>query len=192
MAVQPVSRRSFLRTTALAGGGLVLWFSPGRDPPAAGDGAGGARPRWQRWLDPRRCHPQGRRLPGSKVGPDGTVTLYSGKVEFGQGIQTAFAQLVADELDVPFAAVQVVMGSTDQVPYDNPTVGSQSMRATGPLVRQAAAEMRQWLLDLGAQQLGVARDALSTGNGKVVADRAAGPVGRATPSLPPASRADVR
>lgn len=40
------------------------------------------------------------------------------------------------------------MGSTDQVPYDNATVGSASMRATGPLVRQAAAELRQWLLDL--------------------------------------------
>jgi isoquinoline 1-oxidoreductase len=158
-----VSRRNFLRTTALAGGGLVLWFTqPASRPmlalaqsaPARGGGFGGAIPKdVDSWL---------------KVGTDGTVSLFSGKVEFGQGIQTAFAQLVADELDVPLSAVQVVMGSTDQVPYDNPTVGSQSMRATGPLVRQAAAEMRQWLLDLGAQQLGAARDTLSTSNGTVL------------------------
>ena len=67
-----------------------------------------------------------------KIGQDGAVSLYTGKVEFGQGIQTAFGQLVADELDVPFGSVNVVMGSTDQVPYDNPTVGSQSMRSTDP------------------------------------------------------------
>jgi CO/xanthine dehydrogenase Mo-binding subunit len=60
------------------------------------------------------------------------------------------------------------MGSTDQVPYDNPTVGSQSMRSTGPLVRQTAAEMRQWLLELGSQQLGVATDSLTMSNGNVV------------------------
>jgi isoquinoline 1-oxidoreductase len=162
--MDPVSRRGFLRTTALAGGGLVLWFSQAATRPlltmaqtaptrGRGGGFGSAIPKdVDSWL---------------KVGPDGTVSLFSGKVEFGQGIQTAFGQLVADELDVRLAAVQVIMGSTDQVPYDNPTVGSQSMRATGPLVRQAAAEMRQWLLDLGAQQLGVAREALSTGEGKV-------------------------
>ncbi len=138
LAMPTVSRRTFLRTTALAGGGLVLWFTqPAATPmpalaqsaPARGGGGfGGAIPKdVDSWL---------------KVSPDGTVSLYSGKVEFGQGIQTAFAQLVADELDVSLAAVRVIMGSTDQVPYDNPTVGSQSMRATGPLVRQAAAEMR--------------------------------------------------
>src|SRR5207237_4751104 len=86
-----------------------------------------------------------------KIGQDGTISLFTGKVEFGQGIQTAFGQLVADELDVPFQSVQVIMGSTELVPYDNATVGSQSLRSTGPLVRQAAAEMRQWLLYLASQ-----------------------------------------
>ena len=85
-----------------------------------------------------------------KLGPDGTVTLFTGKVEFGQGIQTAFGQLVAEELDLPFESVDVIMGSTDQVPYDTPTFGSMSMRLTGPIVRQASAEMRQWLLELGS------------------------------------------
>ena len=152
-----VSRRDFLRASALAGGGLVLWFSSGRSPfrpspsprpkllqpagapPRAGGGFGssGIPKDVDAWL---------------KIGQDGAVSLYTGKVEFGQGIQTAFGQLVADELDVPFGSVNVVMGSTDQVPYDNPTVGSQSMRSTGPLVRQAAAEMRQWLLELGCGQ----------------------------------------
>jgi isoquinoline 1-oxidoreductase len=164
-----VSRRDFLRASALAGGGLVLWIGSGRSPipafaqsapatgappsRAAGGLGGNAIPKdVDAWL---------------KIGQDGGISLYTGKVEFGQGIQTAFGQLVADELDVPFGSVSVIMGSTDQVPYDNATVGSQSMRSTGPLVRQAAAEMRQWLLQLASDQLGVPADALTMANGSI-------------------------
>jgi isoquinoline 1-oxidoreductase len=159
------TRRDFLRTAAFAGGGLVLWISSG----------GSARPAFAQQQSGRGFGSQN--IPKDvdawlKIGQDGAISLYTGKVEFGQGIQTAFGQLVADELDVPFQSVQVVMGSTDQVPYDNPTVGSQSMRSTGPLVRQAAAEMRQWLLELGSQQLGVGTDSLTMANGVVaVADQ---------------------
>jgi len=102
------------------------------------------------------------------IGTDGTINLHTGKVEFGQGIQTGFAQLVAEELDVPFERVNVIMGITNMTPYDIPTVGSLSTRTSGPLVRQAAAEMRQWLLELGAQKLGVPIDQLSTRNGAVM------------------------
>jgi isoquinoline 1-oxidoreductase len=161
-----VSRRDFLRASVLAGGGLVLWFSTGQRVLAQQSPAGGSAPRQG-----------GTGFGGSsiptdldawlKIGQDGTVALFTGKVEFGQGIQTAFGQLVADELGAPFSSVQVVMGSTDQVPYDNATVGSQSMRSTGPRVRQAAAEMRQWLLELGSAQLGVPVAGLSTGGGSV-------------------------
>src|SRR5262249_15182226 len=102
VAMPTVSRRNFLRSTALGGGGLVLWFTqPALRPmlalaqsaPSRGGGAlGGAIPKdVDSWL---------------QVGADGTVSLFSGKVKFGQGIQAAFAQLVADELDIPLSAVQ--------------------------------------------------------------------------------------
>jgi nicotinate dehydrogenase subunit B len=183
-----VSRRDFLRRSAMAGGGLVLWISAGGAPTrifaqsAPGAGAPDEVTEQNNAATGGQAQSQPQQRGGGfgsasipkdvdawlKIGQDGGITLFTGKVEFGQGIQTAFGQLVADELDVPFNSVQVVMGSTDVVPYDNSTVGSQSMRSTGPLVRQAAAEMRQWLLDLGSQQLGVPTDALTLANGSVV------------------------
>ncbi len=101
------------------------------------------------------------------LGADGKVTVFTGKVEFGQGVQTAFAQLVAEELDVAFDRVDVVMGITNQTPYDIGTFGSLSIRTTGVTLRQAAAEMRQWLLELGATRLGTATDRLATRDGTV-------------------------
>src|SRR5437899_3325268 len=101
------------------------------------------------------------------LGADGKVTVFTGKVEYGQGIQTAFAQLVAEELDVPSGRVDVVVGITNQTPYDIGTFGSLSIRTTGVTLRQAAAEMRQWLLELGATRLGAAIDRLATRDGTV-------------------------
>src|SRR5438132_936193 len=101
------------------------------------------------------------------LGADGNVTVFTGKVEFGQGIQTAFAQLVAEELDVSFDRVDMVMGITNQTPYDIGTFGSLSIRTTGVALRQAAAEMRQWLLELGATRFGTATDGLATRDGAV-------------------------
>jgi nicotinate dehydrogenase subunit B len=102
------------------------------------------------------------------IDTDGTITLASGKVEFGQGIQTGFAQLAAEELDVPFARIKVVMGQTNLVPVESSTVGSQSTRGTGPIIRQAAAELRQWLLELGAQKLDAPVGQLTTMDGVVL------------------------
>ena len=72
------------------------------------------------------------------IGPDGTITAFSGKVEFGQGIRTGFTQIVADELDVPIDRVQVVMGDTDRSPYDWGTFGSHSTELEAPVLRRAA------------------------------------------------------
>jgi CO/xanthine dehydrogenase Mo-binding subunit len=101
------------------------------------------------------------------VGADGRVTAYIGKVELGTGIQTAFGQLVADELDVPFERVSVVMGDTALCPDQGPTVGSNSLYRGGPQVRAAAAEARQTLLGLAAVRLEVPADQLSVSAGVV-------------------------
>src|SRR4051794_23427322 len=81
-----------------------------------------------------------------RVDPDGTIVALSGKIEFGQGIRTAFAQLVADEMDVPIERVRVVLGDTGQVPWDMGTFGSRSVAQEGPALRRAAAYARQLLV----------------------------------------------
>lgn len=104
-----------------------------------------------------------------RINEDGTITLLVGKTEFGQGIRTGFAQLAAEELSVPFDSVQVIMGETDQSPFDIGTFGSLSTRLTGPRIRQAGAAMRQWLLELGAEELGRDASELTLQEGRVVA-----------------------
>ncbi len=101
------------------------------------------------------------------IAADGTVTLYSGKVELGTGVQTAFAQLVADELDVPVERINVVMGDTQSCPNQGPTVGSMSLARGGPQVRQAAASARDTLLSMAATRLGAPVDQLSVKDGVV-------------------------
>ena len=78
-----------------------------------------------------------------RVEADGTVVALSGKVEFGQGIRTAFAQAVADEMDVPLERVRVVLGDTGQVPWDMGTFGSRSVAQESPALRRAAAYARE-------------------------------------------------
>lgn len=165
-----LSRRRFLRVSGAFGLGLVVAGALRAGPVRASEtiaqqaGSEGQHP---------AVAPRSRPTDVNaylKIGPDGTVTLYTGKVDYGQGIQTGFAQLAAEELDVPFERVNVVMGITDQAPWDLGTFGSLSTRSTGPVIRQAAAEMHQWLLELGAAQLGLMPNQVHTQNGSVVAN----------------------
>ena len=103
------------------------------------------------------------------VGGDGKVSVYTGKVELGTGVQTALAQLVADELDVPFERVHMVMGDTALCPNQGPTVGSQTMMRAGPQLRQAAAEARQTLLGLASSKLDAPAERLAVADGVVSA-----------------------
>ncbi|MDQ2912915.1 MAG: molybdopterin-dependent oxidoreductase [Chloroflexota bacterium] len=103
-----------------------------------------------------------------RVEPDGTITALSGKVDFGQGIRTAFAQIVADELDVPVERVNVVLGDTDQAPFDFGTFGSNSVAQETPLLRKAAAFARGQLIERASAKLGVSREKLDTEAGAVV------------------------
>ncbi|PYN10778.1 MAG: isoquinoline 1-oxidoreductase, partial [Candidatus Rokuibacteriota bacterium] len=90
-----------------------------------------------------------------RIEPDGSVTAFSGKIEFGQGIRTAFAQLVANELDVPVERVRVVLGDTAQVPFDFGTFGSNSVAQEAPALRLAAAFARRSLIGRASAQLGI-------------------------------------
>ena len=87
---------------------------------------------------------------------DGIVELCSGKVEIGQGILTAVAQIVADELDVDLARVRMVAASTAMSPNEGVTSGSLSVEHSGSALRYACAEARAIYLDAAAQRLGVA------------------------------------
>ena len=79
------------------------------------------------------------------INPDGTVTVYSGKVELGTGVRTALTQMVADELDVQFSKVALIQGDTDLTPDQGVTSGSLSIQNGGAQLRQAAATARRAL-----------------------------------------------
>jgi nicotinate dehydrogenase subunit B len=85
---------------------------------------------------------------------DGTVRLSPGKVEIGQGIVTALAQIAADELDVDIARVQMVRASTAASPNEGVTSGSLSIQQSGRAIRQACAEIRQIFLTAASERLG--------------------------------------
>jgi len=86
---------------------------------------------------------------------DGTVVARSGKVEYGQGIRTGFAVIVARELDVSLARVRVELGETDRVPWDMGTFGSLSTATDGKSLRAAAAQARLLLIERAAKRLGL-------------------------------------
>jgi nicotinate dehydrogenase subunit B len=98
---------------------------------------------------------------------NGKVTVYCGHVDLGTGVQTAIAQISAEELDVPFDRVTVIQGDTALTPDQGISSGSFSIQVAGMLVRQALATARQALLQTAAQRLGVASDDLAIADGVV-------------------------
>jgi len=149
----PVDRRDFIKLTAT---GLLMLFST-------------------RAFTPEELEAQGR---GGQyatdfnaylhIGADGKVNCLVGKVELGQGPETSFAQVLAEELDVPVASVSVVMGDTDLCPFDGGTYGSMSMRSYAwNQVRMAGAEARAVLLQLASERLQVPVERLRVKAGAV-------------------------
>jgi isoquinoline 1-oxidoreductase len=102
-----------------------------------------------------------------RIGQDGRVTCLTGKIEMGQGPITSLAQMIADELDVPYERVDMVMGDTDVCPWDRGTWGSLTTRAFGPVLRAAAAEARGVLLQLASQKLSVPVSRLEAKDGLI-------------------------
>ena len=88
-----------------------------------------------------------------RIGEDGRVTCFTGKIEMGQGVITSIPQSLADELDIPLDSVDMVMGDTDLCPWDMGTFGSMTTRFFVPPLREAAAEARVVLLELASERL---------------------------------------
>jgi nicotinate dehydrogenase subunit B len=154
-----VSRRDFLKGS----GALVVAFGiPSLRPAAAGAATRATAAIGPALVDPDQIDSW------ISVGANGRVTILVGKVELGTGLQTAQAQIAADELDVDVAKIDVVMGDTWRTPDQGTTSGSQSLKtqwAEG--LRHAAAEARAALLQLASQRLGVPVDRLTVKDGIV-------------------------
>ncbi|MCM3877410.1 MAG: molybdopterin-dependent oxidoreductase [Thermoanaerobaculia bacterium] len=100
-----------------------------------------------------------------RIAGDGRVTVYSGKIEMGQGVVTSLAQMAADELAVSLDSIDMVMGDTALCPFDNGTYGSMSTRFFGPALRAAAAEAKAVLLTLASEHLKAPPEALRVEDG---------------------------
>ena len=96
---------------------------------------------------------------------DGEVTISPGKVEIGQGIVTALAQIAADELDVDIGRVRMVRTTTAGSPNEGVTSGSLSVHQSGRALRHVCAEVRQLFLSFASDRLGVGTDALAVKDG---------------------------
>lgn len=142
--MHPLTRRQFLQRFA---GGLVVWI-------VAGDLLSAAESEATR---PMRARPS---IPTDfnaflRIGEDGRVTCFTGKIEMGQGPITSLPQMLAEDLDVSIDMVDIIMGDTELCPFDQGTWGSLTTRSFGPLWRAAATEARGVLLELGSEALGV-------------------------------------
>src|SRR5689334_23523491 len=97
----------------------------------------------------------------------GEVNAYNGHVDLGTGIRTALGQIVAEELDVSFARVVVVLGDTAQVPNQGPTIASETIQITAVPLRKAAAQARQFLIARAAERLELPASELTIEDGLV-------------------------
>ncbi len=153
--ISHLNRRDFLKQF---GGGIIISFSTGEFFPA------------QAQQNRRR---RGNQYPTDlnaylRIGEDGQVSCFTGKIEMGQGIITSLAQMLAEELEVPLDSVDMVMGDTKLCPYDGSTTGSRSTKYFGPPLRRAAAEAKTVLLQLAAEHWGIPEKRLLVKNGIII------------------------
>ncbi len=108
------------------------------------------------------------------VNADGTVSAYSGKMDMGQGLSVAFKQIIAEELDVPYASMKLFIGDTDTSVNQGGASGSTGVQEGGRQMRMAAAEARSVLVEMAAEKLGVPAGQLTVKDGVVSATGDAG------------------
>ncbi len=149
-----VDRRDFLK---YLGGGLIIAVAAGKHQLIAGQAAGKLQDEedFNAFL---------------RVGEDGRVTCFVGKIEMGQGPITSLPMELAEELDVSFESVDLIMADTDLCPWNEGTYGSLSTRVFGQVLRAAAAQARAVLVEMAAEKLSVDADRLMVSDG-VVYDR---------------------
>jgi CO/xanthine dehydrogenase Mo-binding subunit len=155
----PLTRRAFLAT----GGALVVSFAL-RPPPSLAQTPATApelpaslkkTPLLDAWI---------------RINADGSVTVFTGKAELGQGVTTALQQIAAEQLSVPMSRITMVSADTAQTPDEGYTAGSNSLKDSGTAIQSAAAQVREILVAQASQRLGVAAGRLSARDGAVVAD----------------------
>jgi CO/xanthine dehydrogenase Mo-binding subunit len=111
-----------------------------------------ANPRLDRWVT---------------INADGTVTVRTGKVEIGQGIVSAMAQVAAEELDVAYSRIRMAPVDTALSPNEGSTSGSRSIEEGGGALRQACAEVRDLLLQAATRKLSVSLESLAVEDGTI-------------------------
>src|SRR6267142_2595017 len=102
-----------------------------------------------------------------RITADGSVTAYNGHVDLGTGIRSALGQIVAEELDVSFARVVVVLCDTSLVPNQGATIASETIQITAVPLRKAAAQARQFLVARAAERLEVPVEELTIEDGLI-------------------------
>jgi hypothetical protein len=101
-----------------------------------------------------------------RISSDGIVEIRSGKVELGQGVLTALAQVAAEELDVDVARIEMTATTTDLSPDEGLTAGSLSIQHSGAALRQVCAEVRDMFIGIAADKLAVPREELTIEDGQ--------------------------
>ena len=121
----------------------------------------------------------GPKLPGSladtpsldawiRIDADSSVTVYTGKAELGQGTKTSLRQIAAEELEVPPASINLITADTAITPDEGFTAGSQTVQNSGTAIRNAAAQVREILIQQASSKLQVPADQLKAQNGRIV------------------------
>jgi CO/xanthine dehydrogenase Mo-binding subunit len=149
------------RRLLAAGGALTFAFHLGPAWPQTGGDKPGKLPgslEKEAWLDA-----------WIRIDADNRVTVFTGKVELGQGIRTALLQVAAEELQVAPARITLVTADTGRTPDEGYTAGSHSMQDSGTALRHAAAEVRSILVGMAAQRLRVPADTLTLREGVIAA-----------------------
>ncbi len=137
-----MTRRGFLK----GGGALVIGFAVASN--ARGQRSPSAVAAFERTLD------AGEVDGFLAVNADGSVTIFSGKVDLGQGLRIAIPQMAAEELAIDVGRIRLIEGDTALTPDQGPTAGSSGVMRGGVQIRQAAATARDALIGLGARRLG--------------------------------------
>src|ERR1700693_4054152 len=102
-----------------------------------------------------------------KITADGSVSAFNGHVDLGTGIRTALGQIVAEELEVSFARVVVVLGDTSEVPNQGATIASETIQISAVPLRKAAAQARQFLVARAAERLELPIEELAIEDGLI-------------------------